>query len=287
MNWDDLRFFLAAAETGSLSAAAKRLRSNQPTIGRHIDALEMALGLKLFQRHKQGLTLTQEGALILEQSRSIQSATLAIQRLTGGEQQEAHGSVRLAVPEGLCNEVIVPGLNAFYKQHPGIRLILNVSSRQSDIVRGEADIAIRLVRPVQADLVTRQLAHMEMGIYASRAYLKLHGRPTTEAALLQHKIISYGDELAGLNENQWLIQRSQPGQVMLQSDSTSSRLRATEAGLGISIQPCMIADSNPRLVRLLKNQPLPSHQIWIAYHKDLRRVARVRVVIEFLGKLLA
>lgn len=285
MNWDDLRFFLAAAETGSLSAAAKRLRSNQPTIGRRIDALEAALGLKLFQRHKKGLTLTQEGTLILEQSRSIQSATLNIQRLTGGEHQEAHGSVRLAVPEGLCNDVIVPGLSAFYQQHPGVRLMLNVSLRLSDIARGEADIAIRLIRPTQADLVTRQLAHMELGVYASRAYLKQHGHPTTETALLQHRIIGYGDELAGLNENQWLIHRSQPEHIVLQSDSTTSRLRATEAGLGISIQPCMIADTKPRLVRLLQDHPLPSHQIWLAYHKDLRRIARIRAVIEFLGKL--
>ena len=285
MNWDDLRFFLAAAETGSLSAAAKRLRSNQPTVGRRIDALEAALGLKLFQRHKKGLALTQEGALILEQSRSIQSAALNIQRLTGGEHQQAHGSVRLAVPEGLGNEILIPGLSAFYKQHPGVKLILNVSSRLSDIARGEADIAIRLIRPVQADIVTRQLARMELGIYASRAYLKQHGRPTTEADLLTHQIIAYADELAGLNENLWLLSRSRSEHIVLQSDSTTSRLRATQAGLGLSIQPCMIVSAYPKLVRLLKQVPLPAHQIWIAYHKDLRRIARIRVVIEFLGKI--
>lgn len=286
LNWDDLRYFLAAAETGSLSAAAKRLHSNQPTVGRHIDALESALGLKLFQRHKKGLTLTHECAWVLEQAQLMHSGVQSIQRLVEGDLQQLRGSVRLALPEGLCNEVIIPKLDAFYRQYPNLRLILNVSSRAADLTRGEADIAVRLFRPKDADLVARPLAPMAMGLYASRAYLQTHGLPENESDLWHHRIIGYGDELAGLPENVWLLDRANPAYRVLQSDSTSSRLRAAVCGLGVSVQPCALADAHPDLVRVLPQALLPDHEVWITYHRDLRHILRVRVTADFLVALL-
>ena len=282
LSWDDFRYFLAAAESGSLSAAAKCLYSNQPTVGRHIDTLEAALGLKLFQRHKRGLTLTNEGAWVLEQSQLMHSGVQNIQRMIEGDYQQLQGSVRLALPEGLCNEIIIPRLESFYQQYPNLRLILNVSSRAADLTRGEADIAIRLFRPKEADLVARQLTSMEMGLYATAQYLQTHGRPENVSDLLPHRIISYGDELAGLPENRWLLDHVAPGNLVLQSDSTTSRLRAAVCGLGISIQPCMLANVNPKLIRILEDVPLPAHEVWITYHRDLRHILRIRVAVDFL-----
>lgn len=286
LDWDYLRFFLAVSETGSLSAAARRLGSNQPTVGRHIDALESALGIKLFQRHKQGLVLTHEGASILEQARRMRDDTVSIRRIADGDRRAPSGSVRLALPEGLCNEVLIPALEPFYRRYPGIQLILKVSPRAVDIKRGEADIAIRLFRPREPDLVARQLAPMHMGLYASRVYLAERGRPASVAKLREHRVISYGEDLAELEENRWLVSHSLPENVVLRSDSTASRLRATESGLGVSIQPCLIADRNPKLVRLLRNQPPPKHTIWVTYHKDLRHTARTRAVVDFVSALL-
>lgn len=286
LDWDHLRFFLAAAETGSLSAAARRLRSNQPTVGRHIDALEAGLGLKLFQRHKQGLALTQEGALVLEQAQLMQAGAAGIARVAAGADREPRGSVRLAIPEGLCNEILIPHLDAFYRRYANIKLVLDVAPRLANVPRGEADIAIRLLRPREADLVARNLGRMDMGLYASRAYIKEYGRPASEAALGEHRIITYGDTLGGLEENQWLVTRSRPQNIVMQSDSTTARVRATEAGLGISVQPRMIADRNPKLVRLLKNLAPPAREIWITYHKDLRRVLRARAVVDFVSALV-
>jgi DNA-binding transcriptional LysR family regulator len=262
------------------------MRSNQPTVGRHIDALEAALGVKLFQRHKQGLVLTHEGALIREQARHMRDGAESIRRLAADGSREPGGSVRLAVPEGLCNEILIPALERFYRRHPGIRLILKVSPHAADLTRGEADIAIRLFRPREPDLVARLLAHMELGLYASRGYLKAHGRPASAAGLGKHRLIGYGEDLAGLKENRWLLGHGRPEHVVLASDSTASRLRATQAGLGISIQPCLIADRDRQLVRLLKTQPLPAHPLWITYHKDLRHTARARAVVEFLSGLV-
>lgn len=286
LDWDHLRFFLAAAETGSLSAAARRLRSNQPTVGRHIDALESRLGLRLFQRNKRGLVLTQDGALVLEQARHVQTGVAGIKRLAGGGAHTS-GSVRLAIPEGLCNEVLVPALDSFYRRHPGIKLVLDVSSRAADLVRGDADIAIRLFRPREADLVARRIASMEMGLFASRSYVKKHGRPRAESGLREHRIIAYGEALAGLAENGWLLAHGLSQNVVFSSDSTSARLRATEEGLGISVQPCMLALAGRNLVRLLPDRQLPEHEIWITYHKDLRRVSRARAVVDFVTTLLA
>ncbi|MHB8697634.1 MAG: LysR family transcriptional regulator [Sulfuricaulis sp.] len=282
INWDDFRYFLAAAESGSLSAAAKRLHSNQPTVGRHIDALEAALGLKLFQRHKKGLTLTQEGIWVLEKSELMQSGVHSIQRSVAGDYQELRGSVRLALPEGLANEILIPGLAEFYQRYPNLRLILNVSSRTANLTRGEADIAIRLFRPKETDLVTRQLMDMAMGLYAGHKYLPSHEAPANPSDLIQHKIIGYGDELAGLPENQWLLEHVPKDDWVLQSDSTTSRLRATVCGLGISIQPCLFAQANPELIQVLDNVSLPGHKVWITYHRDLRHILRIRVTVDFL-----
>jgi DNA-binding transcriptional LysR family regulator len=285
VNWDDFRYFLAAAELGSLSAAARRLYSNQPTVGRHIDTLEATLGLKLFQRHKRGLTLTNEGAWVLEQSQLMHSGVQNIQRMIEGDYQQLQGSVRLALPEGLCNEVMIPQLESFYQQYPNLRLILNVSARTANLTRGEADIAIRLFRPKESDLVTRQLTRMEMGLYASHEYLQIHGQPESVSDLLRHRVISYGDELAGLPENRWLLDYTAPGNRVPQSDSTTSRLKATVCGLGISIQPCMLANTNPGLIRVLAGASLATHEIWITYHQDLRHVLRIRVTVDFLNML--
>ena len=287
INWDDFRYFRAAAELGTLSAAAKRLHSNQPTVGRHIDALEIALGLKLFQRHKKGLTLTQEGMWVLEQSELMQSGVHNIQRMVEGDYQQLHGSVRLALPEGLCNEILLPKLEEFYQRYPNLRLILNVSSRTANLTRGEADIAIRLFRPKETDLVTRQLTDMAMGFYAGRKYLQTHEPPVTLADLIQHRIIGYGDELASLPENQWLLDHVPKDDWALQSDSTTSRLRATVCGLGISIQPCMLADAYIELLKILPEIVLPAHKVWITYHRDLRHILRIRVTVEFLIALFA
>jgi DNA-binding transcriptional LysR family regulator len=282
IDWDDLRYFRAAADAGSLSGAAKHLHSHQPTVGRHIDALEAALGLKLFQRHKKGLTLTQEGLWVLEQSALMYRGVQAMQRRIEGDDQPLQGSVRLAVPEGLCNELLIPGLAAFYQRYPGLRLILNVSSRTANLTRGEADIALRLFRPKETDLVTRPLMDMAMGLYASRPYLDAHGTPVTLADLARHRLIGYGDELAGLPENQWLLAHVPKDAWVLQSDSTTSRLRATVCGLGLSLQPCLFVKANPELIPVLDHVSLPAHQVWITYHGDLRHILRIRVTVDFL-----
>ena len=282
IDWDDLRYFLAAAESGSLSAAAKRLDSNQPTVGRHIDSLEAALGIKLFQRHAQGLSLTDEGQLVLVYSQNMEQGISGIHRLLSTTEETARGRVRIALPEGLCVEVLVPRLNVFYRRHPGIQLELNVSPRSANLLRCEADIALRLYRPDQADLVVKKLATMHMGLYASQPYIDARGKPDTLEQLRDHDFIAYGDELADLAENRWLLENTYESRGVLYSNSTSTRLQATRLGLGLSVQPELFAAADTTLVQLLVEEPVPHHDVWLVYHHDLRATQRVRVVADFL-----
>lgn len=281
LDWDGLRYFIAAAESGSLTAAARTLGSNQPTVGRHIDSLEAALGLKLFQRSVKGLVLTDEGSELLEHCRQIQAHIVKIKR-TLLDEKVIRGTVRLALPEGLCLEVITPCLTDFYKKYPEIRLFLNVSSNTSDLTRGEADIAVRLFRPNEANLVVKHIGTMAMGLYASQHYVDQFGCPSTIEELAQHRVITYGDRLTALPENRKLLQYSTQHFQVLSSDSTSARLRATLSGVGISVLPHIFIPGNTQLVPVLDDLTFPSHEMWLVYHSDLRQLPRIRAVADFI-----
>ena len=283
MNWDGLRYFLAAADAGSMTATAKVLDSNQPTVGRHIDALELALGIKLFQRSVKGLSLTDEGRYIYEQSQQIHNTIVKINRSAQGAKETVSGTVRLSMPEGLSIEVLTPMLNDFYQLYPDIKLIFNVSHTTANITQGDADVAVRLFRPEESDLVVKYLGEMKMGLFASEKYKAAHGLPNKLSDLKQHKVITYDDQLSILSENQWLLEHSDKSKRILSSDSTINRLKATIAGVGISMQPLIMQKSNPELCQLFAKASIPSHKVWLVYHKDLRYMMRIRAVVDFIS----
>jgi DNA-binding transcriptional LysR family regulator len=286
MNWDGFRYFTAAAEAGSLSSAANLLNSNQSTVGRHIDALESVLGIKLFQRSVKGLSLTEEGQVIYEQAQNIQHSIVKIQRIVQGREKTAAGTVRLSLPEGLGQEVIIPMLDDFYQQYPKVKLIFNVSATTANIRQGEADIAVRLFRPEEPELVIKHLGEMKLGLYASQSYKQHYGLPSQIKDIRKHKVISYGDLLSILPENQWLLNHSNETLRILASDSTITRFRATISGVGLSIQPEVLANTTADLIHLFKSAKLPAHNVWLVYHQDLRHMTRIRAVTSFLSTCL-
>jgi DNA-binding transcriptional LysR family regulator len=286
MNWDGFRYFTAAAEAGSLSSAAILLNSNQSTVGRHIDALESALDIKLFQRSVKGLSLTEEGQVIYEQAQNIQHSIVKIQRIVQGREKTAAGTVRLSLPEGLGQEVIIPMLDDFYQQYPKVKLIFNVSATTANIRQGEADIAVRLFRPEEPELVIKHLGEMKLGLYASQSYKQHYGLPSQIKDIRKHKVITYGDLLSILPENQWLLNHSNEALRILSSDSTVTRFRATTSGVGLSIQPEVLANTTADLIHLFKSAKLPAHNVWLVYHQDLRHMTRIRAVADFLSTCL-
>jgi len=282
INWDGFRYFLASADAGSLTAASKLLGSNQPTVGRHIDNLELALGIKLFQRSVRGLILTQEGKDIYERSLHIQNSIMQIQHVAESGKETIRGVVNLSVPEGLGQEIIIPALEKFYQKYPNINLVLNVSSSTSNLTRGEADIAVRLFRPNEVDLVAKHLGEMKMSLYSSSRYKEKYSLPKNLDDLNTHKIITYGEQFSSLPENKWLIEHSYSSLHIFSSDSTAARLKATLSGIGISIQPEILVKSNTDLIPVLNKEKIPSHNVWLVYHKDIRHMKRIRTVVDFI-----
>lgn len=287
LDWDDVCFFLAAARTGSLAAAARRLDSHQPTVGRRIDALEKRLGVRLFQRHAQGLTLTEEGRSILRTAEAMDEAAAALERAGKlGDHEDVRGGVRIAAPSGLAVHVLAPALPRLRERAPNLDVVLQPSVSSADLTHGEADIAVRLYRPAAGELVVRRAGAMGFGLYAAPAYLQRHGAPQSFSELAQHCFVGYGQDLRDLEESRWLDALSESARYALRSDDTHTRLAATAAGLGIAVLPHVLARTAP-LARVLEAHEAPPKTIWLVVHQDLRHLARVRAAFDWLDDVFA
>lgn len=285
IDWDNIRYFIAAARTHSLSAASRALDSNQPTVGRHIDALEAQLGLRLFQRHSTGLTLTEDGQRLLASAELMETGAADILRASQWDENTLAGTVRIAAPEGLGVCVLTPALPDLYKRYPLLDIVLEPSVASADLKRGQADIALRLYRPTSVDIVSRRLGEMGFGLYAATSYLEHSGTPESVSQLQQHAFIAYGDELKDQEESCWLEEIMGLGRCKFRSDNTLARLSAVTAGVGIGVMPHLLMASQPDCVRILPQYQAPSRTIWLVVHGDLRHVARIRVVMDFIGEL--
>lgn len=283
LNWDDVRFFLAAARAGSLAGASRVLGGHQPTIGRRITSLEEHLGFKLFQRHAQGLILTEEGLGLLAAAEAMEEGAAALLRACGAKGGEIGGRVRVAAPGGLAVHLLSPALPSLHRRHPRLDVQLQASAASADLARGEADIAVRLYQPQSPDLVVRRVGVLNFGIYGAETYLRQAGIPTDEVGLQRHCFIGYGDELRGMEENLWLEALAGEARFLLRSDDTHTRLAATNAGLGLALLPHILAAG---LWRVLPELEVPSKHIWLAMHQDLRHLARVRAVADWLAEIL-
>lgn len=287
MDWDDVRFFLAAARSGSLAAASRQLGSHQPTVGRRIDSLEERLGVRLFQRHSLGLTLTDEGRRIMQAAEVMGDAAASLQRASSSAESGVRGSVCVAAPNGLAVHLIAPNLPGFHQRFPDLDIVLQASPFTADLTHGEADVAVRLFRPTAEDLVVRHVGNMGFGLYGAKKYLKQHGVPENAADLARHYVIGYGEQLQHLEESSLLEALAGDARFIMRSDDVYTRLAAADAGLGLAVFPNVLAQRSPRLQRVLETQEFPSRQIWLVAHRDLRHLARVRAVLDWLTELFA
>lgn len=287
MDWDDVRFFLAAANTGSLAAAARQLGTHQPTVGRRIEGLEHRLGVRLFQRHPQGLTLTDEGRRILAPAEAMSVAAGALRRASGRENIDVRGTIRIAAPNGLAVHLLAPALPQFHERYPNLDVALLASTASADLARGEADVAVRLYRPSEGDLVIRRVGRLGFGLYASETYLARRGTPESIAGLHAHALIGPGIELGHLEESRWLASIAQGARYLLRCDDMPSRLAAAEAGLGIAVLPHVLARRSGLLHRILDTAEVPSKTVWLVVHRDLREFARVRAAFAWLDSVFA
>jgi DNA-binding transcriptional LysR family regulator len=280
IQWDHWRSFIAVAEAGSLSAAARDLGLTQPTVSRHIDHLEAALGAKLFLRAPQGMSLSDLGLRMLPEARAMAASAGTLERVASAPVDAMRGVVRLSASEVVGAEILPAVLAPLMADHPGLELELALSNRNDDLLLREADLALRMLRPTQAGLVARKLGEVRIGLHAHQDYLARHGTPTTPEALKDHVLIgpdSDATALAGFARAG--IPR---GMIRLRCDRESAQLNAIRTGLGIGAMQAGIARRHPALRPVLVDSFSFTLDCWLVFHADLRQSARLRLVADHL-----
>jgi DNA-binding transcriptional LysR family regulator len=276
-----LRFVLAVADAGGLSAAARSLRVDTATVARRLDALETDLRCKLFHRSRQGLKPSPAGAKLLAHARRIDDEVRALGFELSAEDRGLAGTVVITATEPIAAGLVVPALDAFHARHPGIAIELVTDIRALDLSRREADIALRLVRPEAGDLRIRRLGAVGYALYAGPGYLGRHGKPDAADGLAGHALIDWPLDYTVIPQVPWLRRVGSKATVVLRSSSAMTRLAAAVADVGVALLPRVIGDADPRLVRVASETP-PPQDLWLATHRDLAAVPRIRAVLTFL-----
>jgi DNA-binding transcriptional LysR family regulator len=273
-SWEWYRTFLKVLETGSLSAAGRAMGLTQPTVGRHIDNLETALGLKLFIRSFDGFAPTDAALELKPYAASVAATTAALRRVASSHGSGVRGTVRLTASEIISVEVLPPILAALRNEHPALTIELVMSNKADDLLHREADIAVRMFRPVQEALVAKRVGGIEVGLHAHKRYLTAHGTPKSIAALSDHALVGYDYESAYVRRFQEQFPWFSRAALAFRADSDLAQLAAIRAGLGIGICQSALAAKDKALVRLLPTQFSIMMDTWVAMHEDLRQSPR-------------
>lgn len=281
-NLNDLPVFIAVAESGSLSAAARRLGMAQPTVGRRIRQLEAALGVRLFDRTPDGHRLTAAAENILAAALRTQENASAVAAASTSDERLPSGVVRITTSEGLANAWLMQRLLSFRQRYPALRVEVIVSTALLDLRRLDADVALRIGTPGSVDLVGREIGRVAFGLYASAAYLQRCGEPATLKALAGHRIIESSGALADVRQAQQLRSDARGARVVFASDSLVTQVAAAGAGMGIAAVSGYMAAQDRRLQRILTDEFEVQLPLWLLTHRDLRGAARVRALMEFL-----
>jgi DNA-binding transcriptional LysR family regulator len=286
MDWRALQDVVTVAEMGSLSAAARRLNVSQPTVGRRIELLEEQLGALLFNRTARGLVLTRLGESILSHAKQMEEGALAIERIATGANQELQGNVRISLIEDLGINWLPQKLSEFHVEFPQLAIEVNIDNRNVNLLRREADIAVRLARPEQADLICRKAGMLHFGLYTSHSYLDEHGIPEKRADLKEHFHVGFDEAMARGPNIKKLEALFNQEHIRHRSNSLMEMMEATRAGLGCAALCCFIADTHPDLQRVLINEIDYAREIWLVTHAEINSSARIRALFDYLGKAL-
>jgi DNA-binding transcriptional LysR family regulator len=274
------------AGEGSLSGAARTLGLTQPTVGRHIRELESSLGTKLFTRSQSGLGPTDAAHTVAPHARAMAGAAAALIRTVSAKDFGAHAVVRIAASEIVGTEVLPPILTEFRAKHPGIVMELSLSDRMEDLLRRDADVAVRMARPKQGSLVAKRVGAVTVGLHAHRRYLDEHGQPNNIQQLAQHALIGFDRETASIRALQRLGLKLTRDDFSFRTDSHLAQLAAIRAGFGIGICQTAIAQRDMDLIRLMPKDFAFDLEVWIAMHEDLRASRPMREIFDHLASAL-
>lgn len=285
MEWDDLKHFLAVARSGSLTEAARALKASAATVGRHIDALELRLGARLFEHRSTGYVLTETGLSIVARAEAVEAAVLAVERGVASSTTGLSGKVRVACTEDMASMVIVPHLAPFTTQHPDVAIELMAGLSTVNLSRRDADIALRSVRPETGDLLMRRIGGVDLAVYASRLYAVARGVSRGAFDFARVETITWIEEMSGLRGGAWLAAHSAVSRVALRVNTSRLLYAACVAGLGVAVLPCFGGDADPSLVCLVPPEEVQTLDLWMVVHRDLAPMPRVRAVMDYLASL--
>jgi DNA-binding transcriptional LysR family regulator len=278
-DWEDIRHFVALAREGTLSAAARTLGVDHATVARRVAALEASTGLKLVDRRARATTLTEHGRRIAAVAAPMEEAAFALSRTAQAAKPGIDGEVTISAPPNFASAVIAPQLVRLRQQHPGIRVKLMGEKRRASLSRREADIAVRLSRPVETDLFVRKIGSFGFSLYGAPAYLN----QTPPHAFV---FIGYDASMAESPQEVWLRAIISEREVVLRTNDLETQIAAARSGLGIAALPHYLGDGDPRLQRHDVPERPVSRDVWLLVHRDLRQVPAVRAVMEFLVSCL-
>ena len=286
-DWTLMRSFLAVLDAGSLLGAARRLQQSQPTLGRHIQLLEAQLGTALFERTGRGLTPTVAAREIAEHARAMQDAAIALQRELSRSSGDMTGTVRVTASQTVATYLLPRLIAKLRKETPEIQIELVASDEVKNLLRREADIALRMVRPEQESLIARKVASLTLGTYASKKYLKAHGAPTDAINLLNHQLIGYDQVTTIVNGFRAFGETVSRENFAFRTDDNIVQWEAVRAGLGIGFVADYLAKTDRTVARVLPDFHIPDLPVWLTTHREIHGNPRIRRVYDFLAAELA
>jgi DNA-binding transcriptional LysR family regulator len=285
LDWDDLRYFLAVARGGGLTAAADQLKVGVATVGRRISKLEQDLSAKLFERRPSGYILTDDGHSLVVRAEEVEERVIAVERGAAGLNASLQGTVRVALADTHATELVIPKLGVLRDRHPMLSITIITGIPAVGLTRRDADIAVRLVQPEENTLVLRRLCGHSNGLYASQSYLaeRPWGR---DPEISDHMLIGWDSDYQHLPAARWLSQHAPDSALRVRTTSLRAQVAAAKAGMGLAVLPVFLGDREPDLVQVLPPREVFIENLWLVYHSDLSQSRRVRTVAEFLAAII-
>jgi DNA-binding transcriptional LysR family regulator len=281
LDWDDLRLFLAIARSGTLTGAAATLRLSQPTAGRRLRALEEVSGCALFQRTGTGLRLTDEGDAMLMHAERIEEDVLALQRQFAGIDGAVQGQLRLSSSEWFATQVLAPAVTTFVAINPLVTVEIVADVRLLSLDRREADLVFRFRAFDAPDVVQRRFTHVRYGLFAAQHYLDRLGQPELDGSGEGHQLVMMDSQFDMLADVRWLRDRFPRARLSVRSNSRDVQAQACVNGAGLAVLP-QILGRKFGLTEIMVGSPPPGRDVWLGYHADLKRLRRLRSLVDHL-----
>lgn len=282
MEWSDLRIFLAIAREGTLGAAARKLGQSQPTMGRRLRVLEQAVGQILFQRTAEGFVLTDEGAAVLAHAERMEEEALAFQRQLAGQDQQLDGMLRLSSSDWFGAHLLAPVLAEFAVQQPRVVVELLTDARLYSLPRREADLVFRIKPFDEPEVISRRLLHIEYGVY-----LKTGMAPPRPGDGTGMPLITMDTAFGGLPDAVWLQRMLPNAHAVSRSNNRDVQAQMCALGAGVAVLPRPLGDGLAGVTHIDLGEPPPGRDTWVGYHRDLKRLARLRALLDLVIRRLA